>query len=110
MRPKMDGNSDFCSLGRFLEIPIGFYSAGLLVRRAFPLARPLEPEILLVDEVLSAGDAAFQEKARKRMRDMLSRARIIVVVSHDLETLARICETGLWLDKGRVRLLGPMED
>ena len=110
MRAKMDEIADFCDLGRFLDIPMRFYSAGMLVRLAFAIATTLEPEILLVDEVLSAGDAAFQEKARKRMRDMLSRARIIVVVSHDLETLARTCETGLWMDKGRIRLLGPMED
>jgi ABC-type polysaccharide/polyol phosphate transport system ATPase subunit len=110
MRTKMDEIAEFCELGRFLDIPMRFYSAGMLVRLAFAIATTLEPEILLVDEVLSAGDAAFQEKARKRMGDMLSRAKIIVVVSHDLDTLARICDTGLWMDKGRIRLLGPMED
>jgi ABC-type polysaccharide/polyol phosphate transport system ATPase subunit len=109
IRSKMREIADFCELGRFLDIPVRFYSAGMLVRLAFSIATTLKPEILLVDEVLSAGDMAFQAKARQRMRDMISRAKIIVVVSHDLETLAAVCDTGVWLHKGRVNLIGPMK-
>jgi ABC-type polysaccharide/polyol phosphate transport system ATPase subunit len=108
IREKMQEIADFCELGRFLDIPVRFYSAGMQVRLAFSIATTLRPEILLVDEVLSAGDLAFQAKARQRMRDMMSRAKIMVVVSHDLESLAGVCETGIWLDRGRVRLTGPM--
>jgi ABC-type polysaccharide/polyol phosphate transport system ATPase subunit len=108
IREKMQEIADFCELGRFLDIPVRFYSAGMQVRLAFSIATTLHPEILLVDEVLSAGDLAFQAKARQRMRDMMSRAKIMVVVSHDLETLASVCDTGVWLDRGRVRLTGPM--
>ncbi len=109
IRAKMKEIADFCELGRFLDIPVRFYSAGMQVRLAFSIATTLKPEILLVDEVLSAGDLAFQAKARRRMRDMMSRAKIMVVVSHDLDTLAAVCETGIWLHRGRMRLTGPMQ-
>jgi lipopolysaccharide transport system ATP-binding protein len=108
MRAKMQEIADFCELGRYLDIPVRFYSAGMQVRLAFAIATTIKPEILLVDEVLSAGDMAFQVKARQRMRDMMSRAKIMVVVSHDLETLPTVCDTGVWLHQGRVQMIGPM--
>jgi ABC-type polysaccharide/polyol phosphate transport system ATPase subunit len=110
IRAKMDQIADFSELGRFLDVPVRYYSAGMLVRLAFSIATTIEPEILLVDEVLSAGDLAFQQKAQQRMRDMMSRAKIIVVVSHDLGSLPRLCETGVWLAQGRVRKVGPIDD
>src|SRR5262249_53061223 len=110
IRAKMDEIAAFSELGRFLDIPVRYYSAGMLVRLAFSIATAIEPEILLVDEVLGAGDLAFQQKAQKRMREMMSRARVIVVVSHDLGALPRLCDTGVWLDQGRVRMVGPVDD
>jgi ABC-type polysaccharide/polyol phosphate transport system ATPase subunit len=109
IRAKMQDIADFSELGRFLDIPVRHYSAGMLVRLAFSIATTIEPEILLVDEVLSAGDLAFQQKARQRMKEMMDRAKIIVVVSHDLANLPRLCETGIWLAQGRVRMFGPVE-
>src|SRR5438309_3719081 len=109
MRAKMQEIADFCELGRYLDIPVRFYSAGMQVRLAFSIATTIKPEILLVDEVLSAGDMAFQAKARQRMHDMMSRAKIMVVVSHDLDTLAAVCDTGVWLHQGRVQMIGPMK-
>jgi ABC-type polysaccharide/polyol phosphate transport system ATPase subunit len=108
IRAKMQDIADFSELGRFLDIPVRFYSAGMMVRLAFSISTTIEPEILLVDEVLSAGDMAFQAKAQRRMRDMMSRAKIMVVVSHDTGTLAQLCDKGVWLDRGRVRMTGPM--
>jgi ABC-type polysaccharide/polyol phosphate transport system ATPase subunit len=108
MRAKMQEIADFCELGRYLDIPVRFYSAGMQVRLAFSIATTIKPEILLVDEVLSAGDMAFQAKARQRMNDMMSRAKLMVVVSHDLNTLADVCDTGVWLHQGRVQMMGPM--
>jgi lipopolysaccharide transport system ATP-binding protein len=108
IRAKMQEIADFCELGRFLDIPVRFYSAGMLVRLAFSIATTLQPEILLVDEVLGAGDLAFQTKARQRLRDMMSRAKILVIVSHDLDSLPALCETGVWLHQGRVGMTGPM--
>jgi ABC-type polysaccharide/polyol phosphate transport system ATPase subunit len=108
MRAKMQEIADFCELGRYLDIPVRFYSAGMQVRLAFSIATTVKPEILLVDEVLSAGDMAFQAKARQRMSEMMSRAKIMVVVSHDLETLAAVCDTGVWLHQGHVHMIGPI--
>ncbi len=109
MRKKLDEIAEFSELGEFLDTPVRYYSAGMLVRLAFSIATAIEPEILLVDEVLSAGDLSFQEKARKRMREMMSKAQILVVVSHDLDSLRRICDRGIWLDHGQVRAEGPID-
>jgi lipopolysaccharide transport system ATP-binding protein len=99
--------ADFTELGDFLDMPVRYYSAGMLVRLAFSIATAIEPEILLVDEVLSVGDMAFQEKARLRMREMIAKAKLIVIVSHDLINLAQLCDRAVWLDHGRVRQVGP---
>jgi len=109
MRAKMQEIADFCELGRYLDIPVRFYSAGMQVRLAFSIATAVKPEVLLIDEVLGAGDMAFQAKARQRMREMMSQAKIMVVVSHDLETLAAVCDTGVWLHQGRVQMVGPVQ-
>jgi len=80
------------------------------VRLAFSVATAIDPEILLIDEVLSAGDLAFQKKCRKRMEEMLAKAHLIVMVSHDLEALTRFCNRAIWLDHGRIRLAGPTRE
>src|SRR5581483_7676583 len=81
----------FSELGDFLNMPVRYYSAGMMVRLAFSIATAIDPEILLVDEVLSVGDLAFQKKARQRMKRMIDRAQLMVMVSHDLDALAEIC-------------------
>jgi ABC-type polysaccharide/polyol phosphate transport system ATPase subunit len=110
IRPKMQPIADFSELGEFLHMPVRYYSAGMLVRLAFSIATAIEPEILLVDEVLSVGDLAFQEKARQRMNEMMAKAQLIVMVSHDLGALTRLCDRGVWMDHGRVRQVGPIAD
>ncbi len=110
IRAKLQPIADFSELGDFLDMPVRYYSAGMLVRLAFSIATAIEPEILLVDEVLGVGDLAFQEKAQQRMRAMMAKARLIVMVSHDLNTLSRLCERGVWMDHGRVRQVGPMAE
>jgi ABC-type polysaccharide/polyol phosphate transport system ATPase subunit len=107
IRAKVQQIADFSELGKFLDMPVRYYSAGMMVRLAFSIATAIEPEILLVDEVLSVGDMAFQEKAQQRMREMMSRAQLIVVVSHDLDSLAKVSDRAIWLDHGRVRQSGP---
>lgn len=107
MRGKLAAIADFSELGRFLDLPVRCYSAGMLVRLAFSVATAIEPEILLVDEVLSAGDLAFQQKALLRMREMMAKARLIVLVSHDLQTLPKLCGRAVWLERGRIRAAGP---
>src|SRR6516225_12388464 len=110
VKTKRDAIAEFSELGDFLNIPVRYYSAGMMVRLAFSIATAIEPEILLVDEVLSVGDMAFQEKARRRMRDMMAKAQLIVAVSHDLHSLSKMCDHGVWMDHGRVRQVGLMSD
>jgi lipopolysaccharide transport system ATP-binding protein len=110
IRSKLDPIAEFTELGDFLDMPVRCYSAGMLVRLAFSIATAIEPEILLVDEVLSVGDLAFQQKARQRIREMIAKARLIVMVSHDLDSIPTLCERVVWMDHGRVRLIGPTRE
>ena len=110
VRQKMQAIAEFSELGEFLDMPVRYYSAGMMVRLAFSIATAIDPDVLLVDEVLSAGDQSFQAKARERIRSLMSSARAVVVVSHDLEALARLCDRVLWLDHGRIRRFGLKED
>ena len=110
VRAKRDAIAEFSELGDFLSTPVRYYSAGMLVRLAFSIATAIDPEVLLVDEVLSVGDLAFQQKARERMRDMVNRAHLMVMVSHDLDTLPKICNRAVWMDHGRMVKEGPVEE
>jgi ABC-type polysaccharide/polyol phosphate transport system ATPase subunit len=107
VRAKRDAIAEFSELGDFLKAPVRYYSAGMMVRLAFSIATAIDPEVLLVDEVLSVGDLAFQEKARGRMREMMDRAHLLVMVSHDLESLEKCCNRAVWLDHGRMAREGP---
>ena len=110
IRKKMDGIAEFSELGEFLNMPVRHYSNGMTVRLAFAIATAISPEILLVDEVLSAGDLSFQQKARQRMHEMIEKARLIVMVSHDLGSLRAFCNRALWIDHGRIRMLGRCDE
>ena len=107
IKAKMEPIAEFSELGDFLNMAVRYYSAGMLVRLAFSIATTIDPEILIIDEVLQAGDLAFQTKARERMRTLMSNARAVVVVSHDLGTLPLLCDRVLWLDHGHVKAIGP---
>ena len=106
IRAKMQPIAEFSELGQFLDTPVRYYSAGMRLRLAFSIATAIEPEVLLVDEVLSVGDMAFTEKAAQRMREMMDKAQLIVMVSHDLEAVKRLCHRIVWMDHGRVRQVG----
>jgi ABC-type polysaccharide/polyol phosphate transport system ATPase subunit len=107
IREKQQEIADFSELGSALEMPVRYYSAGMMVRLAFSIATSIEPEILLLDEVLSAGDIAFQVKARRRMEELISRAHLMVLVSHDLQSLESLCDRVIWMNKGTVFMEGP---
>jgi ABC-type polysaccharide/polyol phosphate transport system ATPase subunit len=102
VRLKSKEIAEFSELGDYLKMPVRYYSSGMIVRLAFSIATAIEPEILLIDEVLSVGDLSFQQKARSRMRDMMKKAHLIVVVSHDLVSLEKICNRVIWLKQGRI--------
>lgn len=110
IQAKIHEIAEFSELGDFLEMPVRHYSPGMLVRLAFSVATAIEPEILLIDEILSAGDMSFQSKAMNRMRDLLDQAHLIVIVSHDTNTLANLCTKLIWMDHGRVHLIGDTDE
>ncbi|MEM6536338.1 MAG: ATP-binding cassette domain-containing protein [Pseudomonadota bacterium] len=97
---------DFCGLGEFLDMPVMTYSAGMRMRLFFAIATAFEPEILILDEWLSTGDAGFKAKAAERMNSFVDRAGILVLASHSRELLQANCNLALWLDRGRCRAFG----
>ena len=106
-RAEIEKNFDeivaFSELEKFLETPIKFYSTGMYMRLAFAVAAHLEPEILMVDEVLAVGDLAFQRKCLSKMRDISERGRTIVFVSHNMQAVTRLCSRAIWIEKGFVK-------
>jgi lipopolysaccharide transport system ATP-binding protein len=109
VRSKRDAIAEFSELGDFLNMPVRYYSAGMMVRLAFSIATAIDPEVLLVDEVLGVGDLSFQNKATARMREMMARAHLMVMVSHDLGSLAKLCNRVIWMDHGRLVREGDAE-
>jgi ABC-type polysaccharide/polyol phosphate transport system ATPase subunit len=100
----------FTELGEFLHMPIRFYSSGMYVRFAFAVATAIDPEILLLDEIFGAGDLSFQEKAKRRMHDLVNKAQILLFVSHDLSMIEQLCERVIWMDKGTIIREGPARE
>jgi ABC-type polysaccharide/polyol phosphate transport system ATPase subunit len=107
---KYDEITEFAELGDFMEMPMKTYSSGMYSRLAFSVAVHMEPDILLVDEALSAGDAAFRQKANAKMQELLSQARTMIMVSHALGTIKDLCDEALWMDHGRLMLRGTPEE
>ncbi len=101
---------DFSGLGPFLAMPVGTLSAGMRMRLNFAIATAFDPEILLLDEWLSAGDVEFQKKAAERMDRFVSSAGIVVLASHGRRLIERICNRGLWIEAGKVIMLGKPHD
>lgn len=107
---RMDQIIEFSELGEFIDLPFKTYSQGMAARLAFSVATALEPEILLMDEWIGAGDTRFQEKARRRMDEIAEKAGIIVLASHNHGLLKKTCNKILHLEKGRVKEFLPVED
>ncbi len=104
---KLDAIVAFAEIERFLDTPVKRYSSGMYVRLAFAVAAHLEPKILIVDEVLAVGDAAFQRKCLGKMGDVAHSGRTVLFVSHNMQAIRTLCRTALWLDGGRVQAIGP---
>lgn len=101
---------EFSELGEFIDYPVTSYSSGMLVRLAFSILTTVGGEVLLIDEVLSAGDAGFQTKARQRMLDTMDRAKILVLVLHDMDSIRKICNRVVLMEKGRIIMDGDPEE
>lgn len=102
---KLDEIVDFSGVERHLDTPVKFYSSGMRVRLGFSVAAHLEPEILIIDEVLSVGDAEFQKKCLGKMKDVANRGRTVLFVSHNMASVKALCSKGLLLEKGKVKLI-----
>ena len=100
---------EFTELGDYLDMPVRTYSSGMILRLSFAVATCFEPEILLMDEWILAGDAHFMTKAEARVRSFIERASVMVLASHNLELCSRWCTSGVWLDQGSVREVGPID-
>ncbi len=106
MDRKFDDIVEFAEVGPFIDTPVRHYSSGMYVRLAFAVAAQLEPEILIVDEVLAVGDSRFQKKCLGRMNDVARGGRTVIFVSHNMAAVQRLCTTALLLDRGRVARSG----
>jgi lipopolysaccharide transport system ATP-binding protein len=110
IRRKFDDIVEFAEIGKFIDTPVKRYSSGMYVRLAFAVAAHLEPEILIIDEVLAVGDAEFQNKCLGKMREVSrSGGRTVLFVSHNMAAVKSLCNRAVWLEKGKVRNVGPAD-
>lgn len=109
IRRRMDEIVEFSEVGRFLDTPVKHFSSGMFMRLAFSVAAHLDAEIMLVDEVLAVGDAAFQQKCLKKIREIVRGERTVIFISHSVASVEEICSRALLLDGGRLLFEGPVD-
>lgn len=101
----------FAELEGFMDMPLKNYSSGMVARIAFAIATVTEPDVLIVDETLSVGDFLFQQKCEKRIKDLISSNNVtVLLVSHSIDLIQRICDRAIWIEKGKQRMLGPVDE
>jgi ABC-type polysaccharide/polyol phosphate transport system ATPase subunit len=101
---------EFSELGEFLDLPVRTYSSGMFVRLAFAISTAVQPDIVVMDEMIGVGDQSFIRKAQQRIQEILTRASIMVLASHNQEILRAFCNKAIWLEKGRIKLLGSVQE
>lgn len=110
LESKFDEIIDFAELKDFVDVPVKNFSSGMYARLGFAIATMVKPEILIVDEVLSVGDFRFQEKCEKRIQTMIRDGVTIILVSHDINLIRRLCNKAIWLEHGIIKDAGNSED
>ena len=110
MEERVDDIADFTELGDFLAMPLRAYSTGMRVRLALGVVTSIDPEILLLDEGIGAVDAAFLDKARQRLSDLVDRAGLLVFASHSDEFLMQLCDTAIYMEHGRIKQQGELRE
>jgi ABC-2 type transport system ATP-binding protein len=110
MMAKVDEIAEFTELGDYLSMPLRTYSTGMRVRLAMGVVTSIDPEILLLDEGIGAVDAAFLERAKGRLKDLVDRAGLLVFASHSNDLLKQLCTSALWMEHGTIRQQGPLEE
>lgn len=101
---------DFSEIGDFIDVPLKNYSSGMVARLGFSIATAVEPEILILDEVLSVGDAKFKEKSENRMKSLLNKDVTVLFVSHSIDQVRSLCNKAIWLEKGKLVMQGSVEE
>lgn len=101
---------DFAELHDFMEMPLKNYSSGMVARIAFAIATVTEPDLLIVDEVLSVGDFLFQEKCERRITQMIENGTTVLIVSHAIDQIERLCNRVIWIEKSKLKMLGPASE
>jgi ABC-type polysaccharide/polyol phosphate transport system ATPase subunit len=97
---------DFSEMHQFLDVPMKNYSSGMVARVAFAIATVVKPEILIIDEILGVGDFKFQEKCERRIAHVMSGGTTVLIVSHSIDQIRRLCKNALWLEKGGAKMIG----
>ncbi|MVW71373.1 ABC transporter ATP-binding protein [Bordetella sp. 15P40C-2] len=110
LESQVDAIIEFSQLGDFIDIPTRTYSSGMHLRLAFAVSTIIRPQILLMDEWLSVGDEGFKYSAEKRLTDLVESTNILVIASHSKELVSRVCTRGLWMEHGKVRMDGPIDE
>ncbi len=111
IQEKLDEIIEFSELGEFIDRPVKTYSSGMYSKLAFSITAILETEIMLIDEVLSVGDAKFKKKSYQKMKSLIEdRNRTVIIVSHSTETLQKLCDNILWIHDGEIKKMGKVED
>lgn len=96
----------FSELGEFIDMPIRNYSSGMLMRLAFSIATIVEPEVLIVDEILGVGDEGFQQKSKERMMELMGGGTTVLLVSHSIDQIRQMCNRVIWIDQGKIKEIG----
>ena len=110
LKEKYDEIVEFSELGQFIDVPLRNYSSGMVMRLAFSIATVVQPDILIVDEILAVGDAEFQEKSKKRMLELMGGGTTVLFVSHSLDQIREMCDKVMWLDHGQMKMIGDTQE
>lgn len=106
IKSKMKEIAEFSELGNFLNMPVKYYSSGMFIRLAFSISTAIEPDILLLDEIIAAGDAAFLDKANKRLKEMIKTSKIMILVTHSMQSALDMCNQCIWMERGKIIMQG----
>lgn len=110
LKERFDDILEFSELGNFIDMPLKTYSSGMMMRLAFSIATIVEPEILIVDEILAVGDEAFQRKSRAKMMELMGGGTTVLFVSHSLDQIRQMCNRAIWLDHGTIIMQGEVNE
>ena len=110
LESKFDEIVEFSELGEFIDFPVKNYSSGMMAKLGFSVATIVEPDILIIDEVLGVGDVNFRKKSQAKIRSLMDSGTTVLLVSHSIPEIRKLCDKAIWIDKGKVREIGEVND